>query len=252
MSFKQVHMAALAAALLAGTAGVAYAQSSSPSTAPAKHGASSTTMGASAPSGSAQGATTGAASDEVKKGETAKDAPKADSMKAESTKGEAAKTAPKGEASKAETEGKSSATMGGSANSKAESASDNAKTGSKADTKTDAKSDVKTGTKADTTGKGADEASSAKAGGNINLTTQQKTVIKKTVIDNKSAPRVTSVNFNVSVGTAVPSTVHFAPLPASIIEIHPAWRGYDYFVYEDQVIVIEPRSRKIVEIIVVS
>ena len=58
MSFKQVHMAALAAALLAGTAGVAYAQSSSPSTAPAKHGASSTTMGASAPSGSAQGATT--------------------------------------------------------------------------------------------------------------------------------------------------------------------------------------------------
>jgi len=61
-----------------------------------------------------------------------------------------------------------------------------------------------------------------------------------------------SVNFNVSVGTVVPTSVHFAPLPASIIEIHPGWRGYDYFVYNEEVIVIEPHSYKIIEIIVVS
>ena len=110
--------------------------------------------------------------------------------------------------------------------------------------------------KADTTGKGANDSavspSSAKAGGNINLTTQQKTVIKNTVINNKSAPRVTNVNFNIGVGTVVPTSVRFAPLPASIVEIHPAWRGYDYFVYNDEVIIIEPHSHKIVEIIVVS
>jgi len=46
--------------------------------------------------------------------------------------------------------------------------------------------------------------------------------------------------------------VRFAPLPASIVEIHPAWRGYDYFVYNEEVIIIEPRSHKIIEIIVVS
>ena len=77
-------------------------------------------------------------------------------------------------------------------------------------------------------------------------------MIKNTVINNKSAPRVTSVNFNVSVGTVVPTSVRFAPLPASIVEIHPAWRGYDYFVYNEEVIIIEPRSHKIIEIIVVS
>ena len=237
MSFKQVHMAALAAALLAGTAGFAYAQSGTPSTAPTKPGVSSQ-------AGPAHGTTTGAASEEMKKGDTAKDAPKA-----ESAKGDAAKTESKGEASKTEKEGKTSETMGGKTNAKAETSPDGAKAKA-ADGKTD------TMNKADTTGKGANDSaaspSSAKAGGNINLTTQQKTVIKKTVIDNKSAPRVTSVNFQINVGTVVPTTVRYAPLPTSIIEIHPAWRGYDYFVYEDQVIIIEPRSHKIVEIIVVS
>lgn len=46
--------------------------------------------------------------------------------------------------------------------------------------------------------------------------------------------------------------MHYAPLPASIIEIHPAWHGYDYVVGEDEVIIVQPHTRKIVEIIVVS
>ena len=84
----------------------------------------------------------------------------------------------------------------------------------------------------------------------ITLTTEQRTRVRETVF--KSGPRVTNINFAISVGTVVPRTVHFAPLPASIVEIHPAWRGYDYFVYNDEVIIIEPHSHKIVEIIVVS
>jgi hypothetical protein len=138
MSFKQVHMAALAAALLAGTAGFAYAQSSTPSTAPTKPGVSSQ-------AGPAHGATTGAASEEMKKGDTAKDAPKAGSPK-----GDAAKTESKGEASKTEKEGKSSETMGGKTNAKAETSPDGAKAKA-ADGKTD------TMNKADTTGKGAND-----------------------------------------------------------------------------------------------
>ena len=120
--------------------------------------------------------------------------------------------------------------------------------------KADAKSANSTTGKSDAKDSNASSASSssANASATVNLTTQQKTVIKNTVINNKSAPRVTKINFNISVGTVVPTTVHFAPLPASIVEIHPAWRGYDYVVYEEQVIIIEPHSHKIVEIIVVS
>jgi hypothetical protein len=138
---------------------------------------------------------------------------------------------------------------GGNGNSSAESDKNGAKAKSANSTS------GKSGQSA-TTGKGANassaSSSSANASANVNLTTQQKTVIKNTVINNKSAPRVSKVNFNVSVGTVVPTSVHFAPLPASIVEIHPAWRDYEYFVYNDEVIIIHPHTRKIVEIIVVS
>jgi len=92
----------------------------------------------------------------------------------------------------------------------------------------------------------------APSGGQANLTTQQKTVIKTKIIDNKSAPRVSHVDFNVSVGVAVPTTVRLAPVPAEIVRIHPAWKSYEYFVYEEEVIIVNPRTHKIIEVITVS
>ena len=64
-----------------------------------------------------------------------------------------------------------------------------------------------------------------------------------------SAPRVTNVNFNVRVGTVVPRTVRIVPLPATIIEIEPTWRGYMYFVYQDEIIVVEPGTLRIVAVL---
>ena len=81
------------------------------------------------------------------------------------------------------------------------------------------------------------------ASSNVSLTTEQKTTFRN------SGPKVTSVNFNIRVGVAVPRTVKFAPVPASIIEIQPAWRGYMYFVYEDEIIIVHPRTLKIVAVI---
>ena len=74
------------------------------------------------------------------------------------------------------------------------------------------------------------------ASSNVSLTTEQKTTIRNTVIN--SGPKVTSVNFGIRVGVAVPRTVKFAPVPATIVEIQPAWRGYMYFVYEDEIIIV--------------
>jgi hypothetical protein len=91
----------------------------------------------------------------------------------------------------------------------------------------------------------------ASGNANVNLTSQQKTEIRNTVIKSGNAPRVTNVNFKVNVGVAVPADVRFAPLPATIVEIHPAWRGYSYFVYQEEIIVIDPRTRQIVAVLVV-
>ena len=95
----------------------------------------------------------------------------------------------------------------------------------------DSKSTSKT-----TTGQGA--AGSTQAAAAPNLTTEQKTTIRKTVIQSSSAPKVerSKINFNISVGTVVPRTVHLVAVPPTLIEIHPAWRGYRYFVVDEEVI----------------
>jgi hypothetical protein len=90
---------------------------------------------------------------------------------------------------------------------------------------------------------------SASASATVNLTTQQKTEIRQTIINNNSAPRVSDVNFNIGVGTAVPASVRFAPLPNTIVSIQPAWRGYNYFVYQEEIVIVDPRSRKIIAVV---
>ena len=57
------------------------------------------------------------------------------------------------------------------------------------------------------------------------------------------------LNFNISVGTAVPRSVHLVTVPSTIVEIHPAWRGYLYFVVNDEIIIVEPGTLRIVAVI---
>jgi len=94
-----------------------------------------------------------------------------------------------------------------------------------------------------TTGQGS------RAAGSATITTEQRTRIRETVLKGGKAPRVSSVNFSISVGTAVPRSVKLVVVPREVVEIHPAWRGYMYFVYEDEIIIVNPRSHEIVAII---
>jgi hypothetical protein len=41
-------------------------------------------------------------------------------------------------------------------------------------------------------------------------------------------------------------------VPEVLVSIHPGWRSYEYFVYNDEVIIVDPHNRHIVEIIVLS
>jgi hypothetical protein len=82
----------------------------------------------------------------------------------------------------------------------------------------------------------------------VSLTTEQKTTIRTKVLTS-SAPRVTNVNFDIKIGVAVPRTVRVVPVPVTIVEIEPTWRGYMYFVSGDQIIIVEPRTLEIVAVL---
>ena len=68
-------------------------------------------------------------------------------------------------------------------------------------------------------------------------------------IKQEKVEEVTNVNFNISIGTAVPSTVRYYPLPPRIVEIYPEWRGYDFIRVRGKYIILRPQTREIVYII---
>lgn len=116
-----------------------------------------------------------------------------------------------------------------------------------ADTKADVKSKSST-TGANETKSGADTKAAAdtksNAGASASLTTEQKTKIRTTVIESKSAPKVSrsSIKFDIRVGTVVPRTVHYVAVPSTLVEIHPAWRGHMYFVVDNELIIVDSRG----------
>jgi hypothetical protein len=68
-------------------------------------------------------------------------------------------------------------------------------------------------------------------------------------IKSENVPEVSNVNFNISVGVAVPSSVRAYPLPPRIVEIYPEWRGYEVIRVRGQWVIVRPQTRTIVYII---
>jgi hypothetical protein len=68
-------------------------------------------------------------------------------------------------------------------------------------------------------------------------------------IKSEKIQETTNVNFNISVGAAIPSGVRFHPLPPRIVEIYPEWRGYEVVYVRGQYIIVRPQTREIVYII---
>ena len=81
--------------------------------------------------------------------------------------------------------------------------------------------------------------------GNVTLTSEQRTRIQQTVLAGRNVPRVDNVTFALNVGVAVPATVRIVDVPPTLIEIYPQWRGHQYFVVRDEIVIVD-RSRKIV------
>jgi hypothetical protein len=86
------------------------------------------------------------------------------------------------------------------------------------------------------------------AGSGAKLSTEQRTKITTVIRDQHISP-VTNINFSVSIGTRVPRDVGFHPLPAEIVTYYPDWRGYEFFLVRDQIVVVDPRTLEIVALL---
>ncbi|WP_082613881.1 DUF1236 domain-containing protein [Bosea sp. Root483D1] len=72
--------------------------------------------------------------------------------------------------------------------------------------------------------------------------------VRQRVERNEVRP-VQSLGVSVSVGAELPSRVQLQPLPSEIAAIRPQYRDYRYTVSEREIVIVDPRSRRIVEVI---
>jgi Protein of unknown function (DUF1236) len=86
-------------------------------------------------------------------------------------------------------------------------------------------------------------------GRSVQLSEDQRAQVK-TIVTRGNAPRFNgNVDFDVRVGTRIPRTVHFVALPEDIVRIVPEYRGFDYVLVRDEILIIDPDTLEIVAII---
>ena len=86
----------------------------------------------------------------------------------------------------------------------------------------------------------------------VQLNNDQRTKISQTVKEKNVNLRTvnrTEINFSINVGTVVPRSFTLYPLPAPIIAIVPAYRGYLYIVVDGDLLIIHPTTHEIVAVI---
>jgi hypothetical protein len=87
-----------------------------------------------------------------------------------------------------------------------------------------------------------------KSGAPAALSTEQHAKIRDTLRGEK-AERLTSVPFATTVGEVIPGTVHLYSLPVSIVEYAPQYRDYEYILVCDEILIVDPRTLRIVAVI---
>jgi hypothetical protein len=87
-----------------------------------------------------------------------------------------------------------------------------------------------------------------KPGGPAALSTEQHAKIRDTLRSEK-AERLTNVQFSTTVGVIIPGTLHRYDLPVSILEYVPQYRGYEYVLVGDEILIVDPRTLTIVAVI---
>ncbi|WP_315731119.1 MULTISPECIES: DUF1236 domain-containing protein [unclassified Bradyrhizobium] len=98
------------------------------------------------------------------------------------------------------------------------------------------------------TGTDRSQVTTGQAGAGAKLSTEQRTKISS-VIRSQHVESLNNVNFSVSVGTRVPRDIHFRPLPTEVVSIYPEWRGFDFIVVHDRIVVIDPNTYEIVAVL---
>ena len=80
------------------------------------------------------------------------------------------------------------------------------------------------------------------------LSAEHHAKIWESIRGEKSAP-FSGAKFSITVGESVPQGVHLYRLPVRVIEFAPQYRGYEYVLVGDEILIVDPRTHRIVAVI---
>jgi hypothetical protein len=81
----------------------------------------------------------------------------------------------------------------------------------------------------------------------VNLTLEQRHIIKELIKDLKIEPTKTSVQ--PAVGDALPQDVSLRPMPSEIGQKVPQIKAHRFLVTADQIVIVDPKDNKVAELI---
>ena len=93
----------------------------------------------------------------------------------------------------------------------------------------------------------------AREGGSVRgavgrLDTRQRTEFRSSITRLGVSP-LRDVAFGLAVGTAIPRSVSLHRLPPAIISIVPEYEGYDFILVRDDIVIIDPDTYEIVDVL---
>jgi hypothetical protein len=83
----------------------------------------------------------------------------------------------------------------------------------------------------------------------VQLSQDQRTRIQAAIGKEHAARFSGSEHFDITIGARVPRDVHVAVLPEDIVTIVPEYRGFDYIVVGNNILIVDPVTLEIVAII---
>ena len=82
----------------------------------------------------------------------------------------------------------------------------------------------------------------------LKLTAAQRQTIYSSISNQKQRETAPST-FRAAVGAVVPTSVALQPLPKTIVELMPELKDYEYAMVANQVLLVHPKNKQVVEII---
>jgi hypothetical protein len=83
----------------------------------------------------------------------------------------------------------------------------------------------------------------------VNIRADQRTRIHDVIVSRRDIPRVNRVDFDIRVGTVIPRNVRLVSVPEEVVRIFPRFRRHRVFVVENEVVIVEPATLRIVAVL---